>query len=1704
MVENINGIVKVSNDGKEVILKLEDIFYISPRVNKIEVFTSTIGINQDNEYYANGDFNILNLNHIYVNGQHILPENAINCKKIKDQDEQYQPLIVKYDNKHYNINSYILTIHVVNEYEFNDKEFNIINLGFKLSVSSRIYSYKYLQVYITKNTINSYKIYDKQTQMIASNMESFMLLRTNPKLTGNVKLVVDEDYNLYLDTFKISNNSILNKQEYRHQAISADGNYPYDVYRIFKFMPATEMYGIYPDSYDPHISYHKTDDQIRNIYEYGAEYNNDKLYSENMKILAPLYIGKHLPDYFVIWRTDRLLTDDNTVTNSEVFKQLLNDGECIKIIDLRRSTTIGKYLHSYQEMIIKYLAGTCALQFIEQDNDKNSVDHRQGQNTWKGIAYDKGILTDRNETTYFATQTLEGEATQENFDVFLLNGYSRNKLLFPNIINLEYMFNDNDAKDYTMHNYFGLYLTENDFITFNQVIKTKIDSENYDLKYFDTSNNLVDINTLPIDVIEDEEFKDRIFFASTKNDAANLKDINDLNAFTKNYAVNIPNENIVQLSGKRFKFADDEKAFLSLDFTQPIKYGEHFKFIIPKYNGENKCVVFEIIASNDKRLKNTANNISPYVQTNTPERLTPIENEEQTEIYRVAFYTQDLNDETKSAKLKDQILRIGSAINKFDNVLKVGSDGEESISIISSVKDVYFQHILANEFTETHYQHLINSDDSATYEIYDNTIHVNDIKVNDTLRYYNYNNIQKCEYIEYNNDLFNIHHIGYANNGLEETCERYDNITKFINIEDFNNNYVYEIDKDIYEETHNILYPLIYTKNGYYPMVKFSNNNADLTYSDSSITYVQNNGNYISIINTSVSEFSLNSQDFTSIISPYNVNKSIICSQYEIELVNEKINICSPLQLNIALMGINDIKDIDVYINDENIEQHNTEVSSTFTKGEKVKLDNTDSRLRKFVTYSIISGSIYGIPTSELNSFTILNDCIIYTNANNAGIIETIPLITDFIEFGEDTVIMLVSTNSLDIYNYTVNYPVLNELNYYTDTINTEKSGLNIPLVPLINCQWKSNGYYFDTVSILDVKDLINDYDIVGNFIECKYTPAQNNQYIIDSLSDIINVNGENSNIYTQILKTGSIKKYLCANSKIETAIGYYNPYVQTLEFIFYGIKFIFKLTSNEYLNEIKLNEFDNYEVFILNDYNNSDTNEIIISKKEEFILIINHTYKSTYYYGNSNVKMYRDNLIQDIDYDWFKSPYTYEMPNIAYLNNKIYANKSISYNMDIKDINTFIELDLTKYDSEYTDFEEEPVFAYFKIDNTFKSYNNYDLYDSSTKFYMNDRVIDDNNYYVNTITNDINLLTKYYDGISVDFRQKNGYVIKHNDTPIDEIESITYENKLNNYIKSFNNNLDIYIIENDSTDVQPIKIINDYKPLTIEMIKPNKVKFNNGLFNPNFVNIFNFELNDIISEKIGIDTLYGNTHISYIDSIKKYYSNKVIANQANYTYNYFVDENRSPFSTNWDNNIYRQYIDNDEFNYLPGYQLGVDDKMFFGSKALNLHNTYILLNKWNYINNVNNANYNISKQNEHTKQKIVLEISLNLTKTFYDYFMNIEDFVNNWANIKKKSNINQTNTKIYINNYINNVLYNLYNFKGNFDVTLYKQYNESLKNGQASKHFIVEQPNLKNFEIDQNYKTEFKDINNEVILVITISDFENYIYYPIVKINKI
>lgn len=108
------------------------------------------------------------------------------------------------------ISSHIYTLSADN---FTDLEDNL-NTSFVLS-------YNNIDVDIVANfykndVANLDYSYNKESNMISSNMESFMLLRTNPKLTGNIKLVVDTNYNLFLDTFKVSSTSVLNKDEYRH------------------------------------------------------------------------------------------------------------------------------------------------------------------------------------------------------------------------------------------------------------------------------------------------------------------------------------------------------------------------------------------------------------------------------------------------------------------------------------------------------------------------------------------------------------------------------------------------------------------------------------------------------------------------------------------------------------------------------------------------------------------------------------------------------------------------------------------------------------------------------------------------------------------------------------------------------------------------------------------------------------------------------------------------------------------------------------------------------------------------------------------------------------------------------------------------------------------------------------------------------------------------------------------------------------------------------------------------------------------------------------------------------------------------------------------------------------------------------------------------------------------------------------------------
>lgn len=214
--------------------------------------------------------------------------------------------------------------------------------------------------------------------------------------------------------------------------------------------------------------------------------------------------------------------------------------------------------------------------------------------------------------------------------MFLLDGFSRNNILYPNIINLEFMFNDKDSADMSMHNYFGLYLTENDFMTFNQVIYGYDKSKNTDITYYDTDNKEVNINDTRLKILDTTEYDNRIFFGTTMQSAKYLRTMKDFNRFIIEDVANKPYENLVSAQGDKIEM--DCKSFITMTFNEQIHYGEHFKFINKSAN-----TVYELVASNDINLSGFDGYVSQYVQSNF---------EDDVKVFRMTFYTQDEEDPT--------------------------------------------------------------------------------------------------------------------------------------------------------------------------------------------------------------------------------------------------------------------------------------------------------------------------------------------------------------------------------------------------------------------------------------------------------------------------------------------------------------------------------------------------------------------------------------------------------------------------------------------------------------------------------------------------------------------------------------------------------------------------------------------------------------------------------------------------------------------------------------------------------------------------------------------------------------------------------------------------------------------------------------------------------------------------------------------------
>lgn len=243
------------------------------------------------------------------------------------------------------------------------------------------------------------------------------------------------------------------------------------------------------------------------------------------------------------------------------------------------------------------------------------------------------------------------------------------------------------------------------------------------------------------------------------------------------------------------------------------------------------------------------------------------------------------------------------------------------------------------------------------------------------------------------------------------------------------------------------------------------------------------------------------------------------------------------------------------------------------------------------------------------------------------------------------------------------------------------------------------------------------------------------------------------------------------------------------MEFIYYGIAFKFRLSNVEYKNDIKLNEFNNYEIYIINNYDGSLKNEMFINKEDEFILIINHIYCINSLYSSESVKLFNtNNNIENCKYAWYPSMYHYQLSNFAVIDKYAYLHKDDNKTISNANTKYIVELDLPIYENTFIDFEEEPIFAYFNTDDKYTSTFGYDSLQKDDDFInqftiMTQDCSDVNNYVYNSKIDNIVSLYAFnhndFEQKQYDYRQHNTYMVKYNNDNTNISDDIDGNNKL-------------------------------------------------------------------------------------------------------------------------------------------------------------------------------------------------------------------------------------------------------------------------------------------------------------------------------------
>lgn len=283
-------------------------------------------------------------------------------------------------------------------------------------------------------------------------MKSFSILRTHTGLSTNVKVMVDSNYNLYLESI----NSVpdLDLDRFKKMQFNKSNYYDELVPYFFKNFPVDLAFSIKYDSDNDNMSVDFSN-QYDDIYLAGARnILENKNYSEEYEYFAPLYVFKHaIPKYFIIFRVDGPGLTNMTKNNFRT--EFLNKFKTVKLFDLTKNTVLGEWIDNN-------FSNNPNFPVTGLEIDFNGLEFSR----WNGIDYDSGGYTYK---PYYLEENLQNENNLFDFEKLFLDGYRVNKTIFPHIINFSYLFDDTPAtptslRKWSLNRYAGFYLDELELI----------------------------------------------------------------------------------------------------------------------------------------------------------------------------------------------------------------------------------------------------------------------------------------------------------------------------------------------------------------------------------------------------------------------------------------------------------------------------------------------------------------------------------------------------------------------------------------------------------------------------------------------------------------------------------------------------------------------------------------------------------------------------------------------------------------------------------------------------------------------------------------------------------------------------------------------------------------------------------------------------------------------------------------------------------------------------------------------------------------------------------------------------------------------------------------------------------------------------------------------------------------------------------------